>query len=90
MTFETEHYKLAIRPLWIIKGNPKKLACCGCEGSGIVHTALGCTPEECKHCRGTGESPRYNIGPPPLMDDKFLNDLQEWFNNYKGIDNSNE
>jgi hypothetical protein len=90
MIFETEHHKLVLRPIWVIKGKHKPLPCTDCRGTGKVYEmmsdGLGCKPSICMQCRGTGESSLYDVPAPPPIDDKFRAALQEWLNNYKETD----
>ena len=86
MEFSNEYWKLVITPRYA-----SKVDCVNCNGSGIVDnpdaTGLMDKNMKCFYCWGDGKRevlPEIPI--PPEMCHKFLDDLKEWFENYKRLE----
>jgi hypothetical protein len=88
MIFSNEFWKLVITPQYVRKDNTKmKVNCCQCNGSGLIldpdAVSFLSAQKKCFYCWGDGTREVLpNIPPPPEMDQKFLADLREWFQNY--------
>lgn len=95
MQWKTEHYKLVVTPRYIrVDDSRESILCPRCGGAGYYtnrdsdnweHLGLGCggTGYKCPKCMGSGKiEVLRQIPPPPELDKKFLEDLQNWINNY--------
>lgn len=77
-------------PRWVRKDNQKiKVNCIHCNGTGYNHEddigGIGSNPPKCNWCDSFGKREVLpEIPPPPEMDQKFLDDLKQWIQNYKG------
>jgi hypothetical protein len=92
MIFSNEYWELVVIPQYVRKDSSKiKVDCVHCKGSGIVDNpdAMGLMDihMKCFYCWGDGKREVLpEIPPPPEIDNKFLEDLKEWFENYKGLE----
>lgn len=89
MDWKTEHYKLVVTPRYIrLDHSRETVLCYNCNGTGRgsddwEHLGFGDKGYICDKCMGSGELELLRkIPPPPEVDKKFLEDLQNWINNY--------
>ena len=94
MQWKTEHYKLVVTPRYVRLNNyGEKIACHRCNGTGRgcenwEHLGFGDKGYSCGRCMGNGEIEVLpNIPDPPEISKKFLEDLQNWINNYENPPN---
>jgi len=90
MEWSNEHWQLVVTPRYVRKDNQKvKVTCISCDGHGFDYDpdsmGSGDKGRPCIWCMGTGKREVLpEIPPPPEMDQKFLKDLKEWVENYRG------
>ena len=89
MQLITDHYKLVVTSRYVRLDQLRKMIICPrCNGTGKgcddwQHLGFGDKGYTCDICMGSGEI-EVSPPPPPEISQKFLEDLQNWVNNYEG------
>lgn len=85
MIWEDENYKFVVTPRWILKKRLPdiEVVCYVCNGACRVETPESWHLEKCERCNGSGKIlTRPEYPPTPKMNQKFLDDLKSFIQNY--------
>ena len=84
MKWSDEHYRLVLTPRYVRIDKTKIFVdCWHCQGRGSILDQEDLYPKKCERCDGGKIEQLKPIPSPPEIDKKFLQDLQDWINNYK-------